>query len=167
MQPIDLPGQNLAPDDRDERWDGASVHAFEGTYGDYLLAKAFTVGARGTAVATWDGMLRFFPPTRRRRMKWTGKRTNHKKRVATMVLAALATGRGWAGSAGKPRRSCLRSRYARAAVETTVPALSKATMLPLKHGRAWFPLALPAGAVPPAGSLQSRRPHLKKPSRSP
>lgn len=26
-------------DDRAERWDGASVHAFEGTYGDYVLAK--------------------------------------------------------------------------------------------------------------------------------
>jgi isopenicillin N synthase-like dioxygenase len=24
---------------RDERWDKASVHAFEGTYGDYLLGK--------------------------------------------------------------------------------------------------------------------------------
>src|SRR5215471_7474924 len=39
VQPIDLAGQNLLPDDRDERWDKASVHAFEGTYGDYLLAK--------------------------------------------------------------------------------------------------------------------------------
>jgi len=26
-------------DDRDSRWDGASVHAFEGTYGDYVLGK--------------------------------------------------------------------------------------------------------------------------------
>ena len=26
-------------DDRARRWDGASVHAFEGTYGDYVLAK--------------------------------------------------------------------------------------------------------------------------------
>ena len=39
VQPIDLSGQDLPPDDRDERWDRASVHAFEGTYGDYLLAK--------------------------------------------------------------------------------------------------------------------------------
>jgi isopenicillin N synthase-like dioxygenase len=39
VQPIDLPGQELPPDDRDERWDRASVHAFEGSYGDYLLAK--------------------------------------------------------------------------------------------------------------------------------
>ena len=37
--PIDLPGRASAPDDRAERWDGASVHAFEGTYGDYLLRK--------------------------------------------------------------------------------------------------------------------------------
>ena len=27
------------PDDRAERWDGASVHVFEGTYGEYLLNK--------------------------------------------------------------------------------------------------------------------------------
>src|SRR5262245_29609769 len=39
VQPIDLADQDLPPDDRDERWDRASVHAFEGTYGDYLLAK--------------------------------------------------------------------------------------------------------------------------------
>src|SRR5262249_43715577 len=38
VQPIDLAGRDLPPDDRDERWDKASVHAFEGTYGDYLLA---------------------------------------------------------------------------------------------------------------------------------
>ena len=39
VQPIELPGRDLPPDDRDERWDRASVHAFEGTYGDYLLGK--------------------------------------------------------------------------------------------------------------------------------
>ena len=39
MRPIELPVRELPPDDRDERWDGASVHAFEGTYGDYLLGK--------------------------------------------------------------------------------------------------------------------------------
>jgi isopenicillin N synthase-like dioxygenase len=39
VQPIDLPGRETAPDDRAERWDGASVHAFQGTYGDYLLNK--------------------------------------------------------------------------------------------------------------------------------
>ena len=27
------------PDDREQRWDHASVHAFDGTYGDYLLNK--------------------------------------------------------------------------------------------------------------------------------
>ncbi len=39
MQPIDLPGVEVPSDDRDERWDRASVHAFQGTYGDYLLDK--------------------------------------------------------------------------------------------------------------------------------
>ena len=38
VRPIELPGVE-APDDRAERWDHASVHAFEGTYGDYLLNK--------------------------------------------------------------------------------------------------------------------------------
>jgi hypothetical protein len=28
-----------ARDDSGERWDRANVHAFEGTYGDYLLGK--------------------------------------------------------------------------------------------------------------------------------
>jgi isopenicillin N synthase-like dioxygenase len=39
VQPIDLPGDAVPPDDRDERWDLASVHAFQGTYGEYLLNK--------------------------------------------------------------------------------------------------------------------------------
>jgi isopenicillin N synthase-like dioxygenase len=39
VQPIDLPGRASFSDDRAERWDGASVHAFEGTYGEYLLNK--------------------------------------------------------------------------------------------------------------------------------
>ena len=38
VQPIALPGID-APDDQDERWDHANVHAFEGTYGEYLLNK--------------------------------------------------------------------------------------------------------------------------------
>jgi isopenicillin N synthase-like dioxygenase len=42
VRPVDLPSRD-APDDRAERWDGASVHAFEGTYGDYLLAKVAKV----------------------------------------------------------------------------------------------------------------------------
>ena len=33
------PIRSAAIDDRATRWDGASVHAFDGTYGDYLLAK--------------------------------------------------------------------------------------------------------------------------------
>jgi isopenicillin N synthase-like dioxygenase len=39
VQPIDLPGVEAPPDDRGERWDQASVHAFQGTYGDYVLSK--------------------------------------------------------------------------------------------------------------------------------
>src|SRR5262249_9656727 len=38
VQPIDLPGR-YAPDDQTERWDCANIHAFQGTYGDYLLNK--------------------------------------------------------------------------------------------------------------------------------
>jgi isopenicillin N synthase-like dioxygenase len=37
--PIELSGRELPPDDRGERWDKASVHAFQGTYGEYLLGK--------------------------------------------------------------------------------------------------------------------------------
>jgi len=39
VQPIDLPPNQIPPDDAHERWDRASVHAFDGTYGDYLLNK--------------------------------------------------------------------------------------------------------------------------------
>jgi isopenicillin N synthase-like dioxygenase len=39
VQPIDSPAIESAPDDRDTRWDRASVHEFQGTYGDYLLGK--------------------------------------------------------------------------------------------------------------------------------
>jgi isopenicillin N synthase-like dioxygenase len=39
VQPIDLPGAPAPTDDSAERWDQASVHAFDGTYGDYLLRK--------------------------------------------------------------------------------------------------------------------------------
>ena len=31
VQPIELPARERPPDDRDERWDRASVHAFQGT----------------------------------------------------------------------------------------------------------------------------------------
>lgn len=39
VQPIDLPAEVVPPDDQAERWDRTSVHAFDGTYGDYLLNK--------------------------------------------------------------------------------------------------------------------------------
>jgi isopenicillin N synthase-like dioxygenase len=39
VQPIELAGWQPPADDRDERWDRASIHAFQGTYGDYLLNK--------------------------------------------------------------------------------------------------------------------------------
>jgi isopenicillin N synthase-like dioxygenase len=41
VRPIDAPALRgvAATDDRAERWDGQSVHAFRGTYGDYLLGK--------------------------------------------------------------------------------------------------------------------------------
>ena len=38
-----LPDRAAEPDDADTRWDQASVHAFEGTYGDYLLGKVSKV----------------------------------------------------------------------------------------------------------------------------
>ena len=42
VEAIDLAGAS-PPDDRTERWDGSSVHEFEGTYGDYVLAKVSKV----------------------------------------------------------------------------------------------------------------------------
>jgi isopenicillin N synthase-like dioxygenase len=39
VQPIELPGGYTPRDDWAERWDRASVHAFQGTYGEYLLNK--------------------------------------------------------------------------------------------------------------------------------
>jgi len=41
VQPID--GLPARADDRETRWDGESVHAFEGSYGDYLVAKVSKV----------------------------------------------------------------------------------------------------------------------------
>ncbi|MBO0858102.1 MAG: isopenicillin N synthase family oxygenase [Chloracidobacterium sp.] len=38
-----LPLDHIAVDDRDERWDRASVREFRGTYGDYLLGKVSKV----------------------------------------------------------------------------------------------------------------------------
>ena len=41
VRPID-PRASLV-DDKDERWDGASIHDFRGTYGDYILGKVSKV----------------------------------------------------------------------------------------------------------------------------
>ena len=41
VQPIDL--GTAPPDDADSRWDRSSVHAFSGTYGEYLLRKVSRV----------------------------------------------------------------------------------------------------------------------------
>jgi polar amino acid transport system ATP-binding protein len=38
-----ISGLEPAREDRHERWDGASVHAFEGSYGDYVLGKVARV----------------------------------------------------------------------------------------------------------------------------
>lgn len=43
VRPIDLGNIILAKDDKLERWDGASVHDFKGTYGDYVLGKVSKV----------------------------------------------------------------------------------------------------------------------------
>jgi isopenicillin N synthase-like dioxygenase len=43
VQPIEIPRSEVPPDDQAERWDRASVHLFQGTYGDYLLKKVSKV----------------------------------------------------------------------------------------------------------------------------
>jgi isopenicillin N synthase-like dioxygenase len=43
IERLDVSGAGAVRDDRDERWDRASVHDFEGTYGDYVLAKVSKV----------------------------------------------------------------------------------------------------------------------------
>ncbi len=43
VEPVDLSGVPIPEDDKDERWDHASVHEFEGTYGDYVLGKVSKV----------------------------------------------------------------------------------------------------------------------------
>ena len=40
---VPLTGSSRPPGNADERWDHASVHDFEGTYGDYLLGKVSKV----------------------------------------------------------------------------------------------------------------------------
>ncbi len=42
-QIVPLPLGTIVQDDRDSRWDRESVHAFNGTYGDYLLSKVSKV----------------------------------------------------------------------------------------------------------------------------
>lgn len=51
VRPLPLADDGRPADDAHERWDGASVHAWEGTYGDYLtgkVAKVFPDLADGT-----------------------------------------------------------------------------------------------------------------------
>jgi isopenicillin N synthase-like dioxygenase len=43
VEPVDLGAAITPEEDRALRWDGASVHDFEGTYGDYVLAKVSKV----------------------------------------------------------------------------------------------------------------------------
>ena len=43
VRPIDGLAQSANAQDRAARWDGANIHAFEGTYGDYLLGKVSKV----------------------------------------------------------------------------------------------------------------------------
>lgn len=43
VKPLPISAAQRAADDAAERWDQASVHAFEGTYGDYLLGKVAKV----------------------------------------------------------------------------------------------------------------------------
>src|SRR4030095_13869004 len=55
IAPIDLPGHLIPPDDAAERWDRTSVHAFQGTYGDYLLNKVGKVFPQPRAAAQNQG----------------------------------------------------------------------------------------------------------------
>lgn len=43
VKPIELDSVGVVPDNKDERWDRASVHEFRGTYGDYVLSKVSKV----------------------------------------------------------------------------------------------------------------------------
>lgn len=43
VRPIELNWANVIDDDKNQRWDRASVHEFRGTYGDYLLSKVSKV----------------------------------------------------------------------------------------------------------------------------
>ena len=43
VRPIEGLAPSAAAQDRAARWDGANIHAFDGTYGDYLLGKVAKV----------------------------------------------------------------------------------------------------------------------------
>ncbi|MBH8564607.1 isopenicillin N synthase family oxygenase [Nostoc sp. CENA67] len=43
VKPIELKGLEVVVDDKNERWDQASVHDFRGTYGEYVLSKVAKV----------------------------------------------------------------------------------------------------------------------------
>ena len=43
IEPVNMYNVDLPEDDSEERWDNASVHTFEGTYGDYILGKVARV----------------------------------------------------------------------------------------------------------------------------
>jgi isopenicillin N synthase-like dioxygenase len=43
VRPIELPDAGIVASDRQERWDGATVHEVSGTYGDYVLSKVSKV----------------------------------------------------------------------------------------------------------------------------
>ena len=46
VKPVNRLQHDQAPvldDDKNERWDGTSVHTFQGTYGDYVLGKVSKV----------------------------------------------------------------------------------------------------------------------------
>jgi isopenicillin N synthase-like dioxygenase len=54
VKPIDLPDADLVAADRQERWDRASVHDFDGTYGEYVLRKVAKVFPQLTQTASID-----------------------------------------------------------------------------------------------------------------
>ena len=43
VTPLPQAARDLPPDDGSDRWDGQSVHAWDGAYGDYLTAKVARV----------------------------------------------------------------------------------------------------------------------------
>jgi isopenicillin N synthase-like dioxygenase len=57
VQPIELPDRAAIAADRQERWDGSSVHEVTGTYGEYVLSKVSKVfpQLRDTHLSGEDG----------------------------------------------------------------------------------------------------------------